>query len=341
MGTGHIAGVFAEDMAESETATVLAIGSRSQDTADRFGNQYGIERRYSDYDSFLQDPDVDIVYITTPHPMHEKWAIRAAEEKKHILCEKPLAMNFKQAKRIIDAVRTHDVFLMEAFMYRCHEQTRRIIELIQSKNIGEVRIIQAAFCFRHPYDLEHRVLNADLGGGGILDVGCYPVSMSRLIAGVATGTDFADPISFSAEGHIGDASRVDEYTVAIAKFPGDVLAQLACGVQVEQENVVRIFGTEGSLYIPQPWQPGRDRKPAFLYLTQRGKSQVEEIQVDSEKGLWAIEADLVAQHIQERQVPPPAMSWEDTLGNMRTLDLWRSSIHMTYDFEDRDNLESS
>jgi len=339
LGTGHIAGVFADSLAESKTGDLLAIASRSQETADRFGDQFKVERRYSDYESLLADPDVDVVYITTPHPMHEKWAMQAAKARKHILCEKPLAMNFKQAKAIIDAARSYEVFLMEAFMYRCHYQTRKIVELIRDNVLGNIHVIHCAFSFRHPYDLNHRVLNSELGGGGILDVGCYPVSMSRLIAGVAAGMDFAEPSSFAAEGYIGQASRVDEYTVAIAKFPGDVLAQLSCGVQVDQENVVRIFGTDGSLYIPQPWQPGRGRKPAFLYLTKRGMSQIEEIQIDSDRGLWTIQADLVAENIHNRQAPPPAMTWQDSLGNMRMLDLWRKSIGMTYSFEDHDVLE--
>src|SRR5581483_4245678 len=211
IGTGRIAGIFAQGLAESKTGTLLAVGSRSQAAADTFGETWQAPRRYGSYEQLLADKDVEAVYIATPHPWHAEWAIKAAEAGKHILCEKPLALNFPEAMAIVEAARRNDVFLMEAFMYRCHPQTAKLIELIRSGAIGQVRVIQASFSFHSHFSPESRLLNNALGGGGILDVGCYCASMVRLIAGVATGKDFADPIKVTGGGHVGEISRVDEY----------------------------------------------------------------------------------------------------------------------------------
>src|SRR5207237_9838586 len=154
---------------------------------DQFVEEFHIPRGqcYLSYDALLSDANVHAVYIATPHPQHLDWAIKAAQAKKHLLVEKPIGINHAEAMAIIEAAIANDVFLMEAFMYRCHPQTARIIELIREKAIGQVRVIQATFSFHWPieFDANSRLLAQDLGGGGILDVGCYPVSMSRLIAG--------------------------------------------------------------------------------------------------------------------------------------------------------------
>jgi predicted dehydrogenase len=218
-------------------------------------------------------------------------------------------------------------------MYRCHPQTARVIELVRDKTIGEVRLIQASFGFTFDYDLSHRALNHDLSGGGILDVGCYCISMSRLIAGLATGKNFAEPDELMAVGHVGAESRVDEYTTAVLKFPGDIIAQVATSVQLHLENVVRIYGTTGYLLIPSPWIVSLDPGTTHIMLYQHGKKEPEEITVEADRGLFTIEADTVAASIANRQATPPAMTWDDTLGNMKALDKWRQAIGLRYDFE--------
>ena len=152
-------------------------------------------KRYQGYDALLADPAIDAVYISLPNHLHAEWTIRCAEAGKHILCEKPLTVNYQEAVPVIEAVRKHDVFMMEAFMYRCHPQTARLAELIRSGAIGQVRVIQAHFSYNmHGPQNNIRQQNA-AAGGGIMDVGCYTASMSRLIAGAATGQAFADPIA--------------------------------------------------------------------------------------------------------------------------------------------------
>ena len=333
LGTGRIAGIFARGVQDSVSGKLVAVGSRSEESASRFAQEFNIPKAYASYEELLADPEVEAVYIATPHPMHAQWAIRAAEAGKHILCEKPLALNHAEAMAIVEAAKEHDVFLMEAFMYRCHPQTARVVDMIRDGAIGNVRTIQATFSFDAGSNPESRLLRQDLGGGGILDVGCYCTSMARLIAGVALGKDFADPIELKAVGHIGEESRVDEYTAAVLKFPGEIIAQLATGVRVKQEDGVRIYGSDGWIHIPEPWIPGPNGEPTSIFLYKKGQSTPEEIVVDPGSPLYAIEADTVASHIEDRQAPSPAMTWEDSLGNMRTLDMWREQIGMIYDSE--------
>ncbi|GCE25360.1 oxidoreductase [Dictyobacter alpinus] len=330
LGAGNIAGVFARGLTNSKTGKLLAVGSRTQESADRFGDTWNVPRRYNSYEALLADSDVQAVYISTPHPMHAEWAIKAAEAGKHILCEKPIALNHADAMAIIEAAQRHDVFLMEAFMYRGHPQMQKLVELIHTGAIGDVRIIQATFAFRAGFNAEGRLFKNELGGGGILDVGCYCTSLARLVAGAATGKSFADPTQVKATGHIGDVSHVDEYTVASLAFPGGIVAQLLTGVQVNAENEVRIYGTEGSITIPAPWNPGAGQTTKVIV---KRHGEVSEYTFETED-LYGVEADTVAAHIEERQ--SPTMSWEDTLGNMRTLDQWRAALGLTYATEQPD-----
>jgi predicted dehydrogenase/aryl-alcohol dehydrogenase-like predicted oxidoreductase len=332
IGTGGIAGAFARGVRGSASGRLAAVGSRTQEGADRFGDAWQIPHRHASYEDLLADPDVAAVYVATPHPLHAEWAIRAAAAGKHVLCEKPIGLNHAEAMAIVEAARRHDVFLMEAFMYRCHPQTARLIALLQEGVIGEVRLIQAAFSFDANVDPAHRLLNPALGGGGILDVGGYCASMARLIAGVAAGTGIAEPTALAASGHVGTASGIDEYTAALLTFPGDVVAQLFTGVRLAVDNVVRIYGTEGSILVPDPWTPSRNGGTTTI-VVQRRHEEPREIAVTVEAGLYAIEADTVAANLDRRRAVWPSMSWEDTLGNMQVLDQWRAALGVTYDRE--------
>lgn len=332
LAAGAIARAFAKGVKHSRTGRLLAVGSRSKDKAEAFGEEFDIPRRHGSYEELLADKDVQAVYVSTPHPMHAEWAIKAAEAGKHVLCEKPLTINLTEAEAVIQAARRNDVFLMEAFMYRCHPQTARLIELIRQGAVGEVRLIKASFSFHAGSDPTSRLLANALGGGGILDVGCYTTSMSRLIAGVAAGGDFAEPLEIKGCAHLG-ATGVDEWAIASLRFPGDILAQVATGVQLTQENLVQVFGTEGHITVPWPWIPAREGGTCRILVNRKGKEQPEEIVIETEQYLYGMEADTVAANIDRRQAPPPAMTWDDTLGNMRTLDAWRESIGLVYESE--------
>ena len=221
-------------------------------------------RAHGSYEALLADPAVEAVYISTPHPFHAEWCVKAARAGKHILCEKPLTMNLAEARVVADAAREHGVFLMEAFMYRCHPQTARLVELIRSGVIGAVGVIRATFSFDAGYKAESRLFKNELGGGGILDVGCYTMSISRLVAGAAQGLPFVNPAKVAGYARLHPEAGTDLYAVASVEFPGGVLAQLAAGVGLDQEIGLRVFGSEGSLHLPSPWScraRGRHRRP--------------------------------------------------------------------------------
>ncbi len=329
LGTGRIAGVFAQQLSQSKTGKLVALGSRSQGGADKFAAEYHVPRVHASYEALLADPQVQAVYITTPHPLHAEWCLKAAAAGKHILCEKPLTLSHKEATAVVEAARKHGVFLMEAFMYRCHPQTARLVELLRKKAIGEIRVIHATFGFHRDFNPNVRLFNNALGGGGILDVGCYTVSMSRLVAGISTGKSFADPLEVKGCAHFAPTG-VDSWAAASLKFPGEIIASVATSIEVQQQNTVRIYGSEGNIFIPAPWTQIKDG-PTFKFVVERKSEAPEEIVVETTVPAYAIEADHVAAHIELRQ--SPAMSWDDSLGNMKTLDQWRKSIGLMYNSE--------
>jgi predicted dehydrogenase len=220
-------------------------------------------------------------------------------------------------------------------MYRCAPQTRKLIELLRDRAIGDVRVIHATFSFHWPieFNTESRLTNHALGGGGILDVGCYPMSIARLVAGVATGKDFAEPIEIKAVGHVGAQSRVDEWTIAALKFPGGILAQLSTGIQCKQECVVRIDGSKGSILVADLFVPARDGGSTKIIVTRRSESQAREIVIESPTPLYAIEADVVAANIERRQAPFPAMSWKIRWATCAGSTSGARQIGLTYDSE--------
>jgi predicted dehydrogenase/aryl-alcohol dehydrogenase-like predicted oxidoreductase len=332
LAAGNIAKAFAKGVQHSKHSELVAIGSRSKKSADAFADAFGIKRRHASYEALLADPEVEAVYISTPHPMHAEWVIKACEAGKHVLCEKPMGLNGAEAMAMIEAARENDVFLMEAFMYRCHPQTHKLIELLRSGVIGDVKVINATFSFQGGYNESSRMLANDLGGGGILDVGCYPVSMARLIAGVAQGKSFANPIKVTGAGKLNANTGADEYAIGTLEFEGGILAQIATGVLVNQRNIVQIFGDKGNLLLTSPWVPSVYGGSTDIVINRNGQAP-EIVAVKTDEYLYGIEADTVAANIANRQAPSPAMSWADTLGNIQTLDRWRQSIGLVYERE--------
>lgn len=333
LGTGSIARAFAHGVQTSLHGCLKAVASRDGERAGEFASRYSIPRWHGSYEALLADPAVEAVYVAVPHPWHAEWSIKAAEAGKHILCEKPLGLNRWQAATIFEAGRRNNVLVMEAFMYRCHPQIAQVRRWLAEKAIGEVRMIQAEFAFgggTGPVDDQSRLYNNALGGGGILDVGCYPVSLARLVAGEALGRRFADPLEVKAVGHLG-ATGVDEYAAALLRFEGGIVAQVATGVRLTLRNEAWIFGSDGWIHIPHPWVPlGREGVGQIpLHLHRHG--QTETVECGSEVTLYGLEADAVAEALPNRQVP--AMSWDDSLGNMATLDKWRGEIGLVYEAE--------
>jgi len=333
IGTGGIAGTFASALGASKTGDLLAVGSRAQKTADDFGEKFDIPRRYSTYDDMLADTDIDAIYNALPNNLHLEWTVKAARAGKHILCEKPLAVNAGEAEQMIAAIKETDVFLMEAFMYRCHPQTTKLIELIRDGAIGDVRFIQASFCYDmgDSDDAYNNIrLRNDACGGGIMDVGCYTFSIARLIAGAALGLSRpAEPESVCGTAHIGERGRVDEWANASVRFPNGVIANLLCACRAPVPSTLYVWGTEGSMEVPDPWKPNVGK----IILERSGK-EAEELEIPAEaSSCYTLEADVVAGNLSKREASYPCMTWEDSINNMKALDQWRSSIGLVFDIE--------
>jgi predicted dehydrogenase len=332
IGTGSIAEAFADGLKQTDYGTALAAASRTARKAADFAKAHGIERHFAGYDTLLADPDVEAVYISTPHPLHAEWAIKAARAGKHVLCEKPAALNRAEAEAMIAAARENGVFFMEAFMYRCHPQTAELLRLIRGGAVGEVRMIRASFGFGggSRIDPQSRIFDPALGGGAILDIGCYPVSMSRLIAGAAEGRSFSEPLKVKAAGKIG-STGVDEWTAAVLEFPGGIIAETAASVRAVLENSVEIFGSDGRITVPAPWTADRKRpQPGRILLTVKGETRT--IEVPADRSSYAYEADYAAAAVAEgrQEAEAPAMTWDDSLGNLAVLDAWRREIGVIY-----------
>ncbi|GAB2613085.1 aldo/keto reductase [Kribbella endophytica] len=324
LGTGNIASRFASQLPSSSTGVLAAVGSRSQDSADAFGDKYSIPNRHASYEDLLADDTVDAVYIATPHPLHPEWAIKTAEAGKHVLCEKPLAINRSWAAAMIEAAVRNDVLLMEAYMYRCLPQTKLVAQLVRDGEIGTVHQIQASFAFQAQFRAESRIFADELAGGGILDVGGYPVSYARLIAGAAIGQPFANPAAVTAAGKVGETGA-DEWAVATLFFDSGLTAQVQTGVRLKDEPSVKILGSDGFLVVEDPWFGG-DGKPTHVTVHKIGQ---EPRDISAEPAfIYAAEADAVAAAIEQRQAPE--MSWADTLGNLEVQDEWRKLIGQQY-----------
>jgi predicted dehydrogenase len=312
----------------------VAIGSRDQARADAFATEIGADRGHGSYDALIEDPGVEFVYVATPHPTHAELAIRAAEAGRHVLCEKPMAVTVRDAERVVEAARRSATFLTEGFAFRCHAQTRALIELVEAGEIGEVRVIDAPFGYDAGPQPTNYLFNRELAGGSILDVGCYPVAMSRLIAGRAQGRPFADPDIVAGTGTLHPEHGVDLDAAAVAWFEPGITAQLMCSIRTALDYTLRITGTHGTLTLPAAWLPGRWGGPPRIVVTpNEGEERI--IPIDATGGLYTIEADTVVARAREGRMEAPEMTWEDSLGNMRTLDRWRSAVGVSYPDDER------
>ena len=276
LSTGSIAHAFARGLRTARRGHLVAVASRTQESADKFGDEFAISHRHADYQSLLDNPEVDAVYIATPHPMHAIWAIKAADAGKHLLVEKPLALNWADAARIVEACERGGVQLLEAFMYRCHPQSAKLVEIIKSGKLGQVRQIEATFGFTSGDDPNSRLNDPELGGGGILDVGCYAMSLCRLIAGAAQNQPFSEPLEIQALGVKSEIGS-DSYAAALLRFPGDILAIGQCATKVNQGGFARVLGSKGNLRIPSPFMC--DARPNFIFEPTHGEK--EEITVEN------------------------------------------------------------
>jgi D-xylose 1-dehydrogenase (NADP+, D-xylono-1,5-lactone-forming) len=227
----------------------VAVGSRGLARAEAFAADKGLARAHGSYEDLLADAEVDAIYNPLPNSLHVEWSIRALQAGKHVLCEKPMSRHPDDVARAFDVAESEGRVLAEAFMWRHHPQLARAQELLAAGDIGELRIIRAAFAHfaADPDDIR---LQADLEGGGLMDVGCYCVSGCRALAS-------AEPERAYAEVIPGGRGGVDIALTATLRFPGDVLALFDCGVSYTGGDQLEAVGSEGSLFMDDPWH-GRE-----------------------------------------------------------------------------------
>ena len=331
LSTGSIAHRFASSLKKSTCGTLTAVASRSEELAKDFSDEFGAPHAHGDYGSLIANPEVDAVYIALPHPMHKEWAIRCAESGKAILCEKPAGMNPQELEEILTVVKTNHVFFMEAFMYRCHPQTRLLRETLRRDEIGAVRMIHATFSYPAPdYNPKERRYARDLGGGSILDVGCYGVSMSRLIAGELAGKRFADPLEVKGFARLEPQEMTDLTAAALLRFDGNLIAMVQSGIALKGENVVRIEGEKGSITVGCPWavRHGESFIQVANHLT--GDSRIQQT-TRPDEDLYAYEIDEVGRAVTSGEKESPEMNWEDSRGNAAVLDSWLKEAGVSYE----------
>ncbi|QQA44013.1 aldo/keto reductase [Pelagovum pacificum] len=332
IGPGSIAENFADGLAECDSGELFAISSRSEDNRAAVGDKRGIDpaRRYADAADLVADPEVDAIYVSTPHPFHAEMALLAIRAGKPVLVEKPAGMNAAEVEAIADAARQEGVAFMEAFMYRCHPQIAKVDELITGGAIGQVTHIRASFGFDAAPNPDSRLYARKLGGGGILDVGGYPVSAAMHIAGVARGERYAEPVSVKGSGHIGETG-VDEVAYGLLDFGEGLTAQVACAIHRNMENTVTIEGTEGTLVIDNPWVPGRNAGPSDSTLRIIKGDDVKVVEIKRPEHLFTFEAELASRTVADKlsEAPAPAVSPAESIAINNVLDQWRAEVGYT------------
>ena len=250
----------------ADNCEVVAIASRSQASADAAAARLGIPTAYGSYEALLADDTVDAVYIPLPNDMHAEWTMKAAAAGKHILCEKPLAMNAAQAEEMAAACDEAGVKLSEAFMYRHHPQTLKVKDLVDKGVIGDLQLIRGSFTFYLDREGDIR-LYPEMGGGSIWDVGCYPISYARTIAGSEPEEVFGWQVSSDLD--------IDLIFAGQMCFPGNVYAQFDSGFRSPYRVYFQIVGSEGSITVPQPFNPKEN-----MQFTIDNIERVETVKID-------------------------------------------------------------
>jgi len=317
LGPGTIARQFATGLQAVGGAKLLAVGSRSQEKADAFADQFGAPKRHASYEALAADPDVHVIYIATPHPGHKDAALLCIEHGKAVLCEKPFTVNAKEAEEVIAAARSQEIFAMEAMWSRFFPAMVHVRKLLSDGIIGEPKMLQADFGFRAGVNPESRLFNPELAGGGLLDVGIYPISLSSMI--------FGTPNQVTGLAHLGETG-VDEQAAIVLGHPGGQLASLTTGIRINTPHEAYILGTDGHIKLHAPWW-----KPAMLTVNAGGKS--EDVTIPYESVGMNYEAEEVNQCLRAGKTESEIIPLDETLSIMKTLDTLRAQWGLKYPME--------
>jgi predicted dehydrogenase len=298
-------------MSGSELSHVIAIASRSTDRARVTADSLGIPKSYGSYEELLGDPEIEAVYIPLPNHLHPQWTIAAAEAGKHVLCEKPLATSSELAAEMIDAAERTGVKLMEAFMYRLHPLWTEVRRLIADGAVGELRGVQSFFSYHNvdPADIRNRL---DTGGGALHDIGCYPVNVARMLFD-------SEPSDVNATIHRDPEFGTDVLTSVVLDFDGRHAA-FTCSTQLEDDQRVHIYGTEGRLLVEIPFNIPPDR-PTRVLLVSGGDPPVDPNVVVHQVAAadqYRIQADAFSRAIRD-DTPAPTPP-QDAVGNIEVME---------------------
>jgi D-xylose 1-dehydrogenase (NADP+, D-xylono-1,5-lactone-forming) len=285
---------------KSDRVEVVAVASRDPDHARAYADENKIERSYGSYDELLADPDVDAVYISLPNSLHVEWSIRALEAGKHVLCEKPLTRVPGEAERAFDVAERTGRLLTEAFMYRHNPQTKRLTELVEDGAIGELRLVRAAFSFPLT-ELANVRLRADLDGGSLMDVGCYCVSASRLLAGEPQHVEAVEVLA---------PTGVDVRLAGTMLHVGGIVSQFDSALDLPDRSELEAIGSDGTLAVSDPWHVLN----AGIELRRAGS--VEHIDVEPANS-YQLELENLADAIEGRA--PLLLGREDAVGQARAI----------------------
>lgn len=315
MATGTIANKFCDGLKHLEDAEIVAVASRSLDKAQAFSRKYGIRKAYGSYEELVRDPEVDIVYIATPHNLHFAGTMLCLEAGKAVLCEKPFALNAREAEKLIKYARDKKLFLMEAMWTRFLPAVVKVREWLKQGLIGEVRCLKADFGFRCEWNPKGRLLNIELAGGALMDVGIYTVSFASMIYGT-------QPNTIKSLAHMGETG-VDEQCAMLFGYEGGQIASLGAAVRTEMKNDALIFGTEGMIHIPEFWCA----KSATLHLA---SGREEAFGPEMKGNGYNYEAAEAMRCLREGKLESDIMPLDETLAIMHTMDTIRAQWGLKY-----------
>ncbi|AIQ16072.1 dehydrogenase [Paenibacillus sp. FSL H7-0357] len=316
LSTGWIAHQFATDLAHASNGTAYAVGSRTQASADEFAKNHGIPVAYATYEDLVSDPEVDAIYIGTPHPFHKDNVLLALRAGKAVLCEKPFTVNSSELEEIVAYAREQKLFLMEAMWSRYIPANVKVREWLSSGRIGDVRLVKADLGFRSDWNPEGRLLNPALGGGALLDVGIYPISFASMVFG-------PHPETISSTVHIGDTG-VDEHFSLLLSYGDGKSASLNGGIRLKMLEEAHVFGTEGHILVKGTLVNPRS---AELYI---GGELVETFEDDRTSIGYSFEAEDVGRCLQAGLTESPVMTLDESVAIMKLLDQVRGQWGLKY-----------
>lgn len=319
LSTGAIARSFVKGLNAVPDAEPVAVGSRSQQAADAFGDEFGIPRRHPSYVALANDPDVDVIYVATPHSLHRENSILCLRAGKPVLCEKPFAINRSEAAEIVAAAREEGLFLMEAMWTRFLPIMYQVRQWLGEGAIGEVRMVSADFGFgSSPDTTKSRLYDPALGGGALMDVGIYSLSFASMVYRRA-------PSRVMSMGHIGEL-EVDEQAGMMLGYDAGAMAMLFTSIQCGTSHWAHIMGTEGIIRIHPPYWRG-----TTATLLRDGKEEVAERNYDGNG--YNCQAEAVGRYLREGKLESEEIPLDETVDIMGTMDTIRDRIGLKFPME--------